>query len=996
MSRSILSAERTCTLFPVSFYRLLAAIVLFAAFNASADEKKVEDKNKLELTGFIKESMAKKDLVGAKITVTDTLGCVIDTLTTGQYYTWDQTTNSVIERSYYSFKVPRVKATYLLEISMPEYQTKLQAVNVDNIGRREFSRPLPNFFLDKAPRQLDGVTVTASKIKFYNKGDTIVYNADAFELAEGSMLDALVKQLPGVELREGGQIYVNGEYVENLMLNGKDFFKGNNELMLDNLAAYTVKDIQVYKRSSDEDQWAGVKGEQKLTMDVKLKREYNAGWIINLEAGGGTSDRYMGRAFVNRFTANSRISFVGNINNLNDNRKPGESSTWTPQSNTTGTMRTKMAGLDYNAQHPEGDWKVEGSVIVRHTSQDDTRDVQRTNFLPGGDTYDYSFTGNRQRYFMFNTSHNIRLEKSHKYFFSARLGGGYNNTNNNTESSSASFSSEQASITAADVADLYSGDPSKLTDLINRTETSTLNKGYSGGMDFHTSYSYMIPHTNDVLYAYGYATWSTHKNEVWRDYLVNYGQDSTPAIRENQYFDNSPNRDISMGGSVGYRYAFTDDIRLSLGYQFDHRDKHQDSYMYALDRLAEEGIIGTLPAGYLGTLDASRSYRSRSVTNTNTVELDLNMFMGNWYLWLSPRFEYLDRNFVYFKGNENYHVDQTHSSFVVPRYSAVVSRAFSKFKFNNRDHWRHRIELQYNTNPTIPDPVKMIDVVDDTDPMNIWYGNPDLKKSTYMQGQLTWQLNVPVAGKLFSNSTELVYNNTRNALLNGYVYDTSTGVRRNRTYNVKDGNYEMKFHVNPRLQFGSKSQFTMFYRGGLDYTHSADMIGTDMDAPQKSDVYTYWQAHTLNFNWTFGKQQITFQGQVNSRYTNSDRANFNSITATHCNLMLSGQFKLPKGFAIGTDFTVYMRRGYGSPELDTTDPVWNARLSYTPPRSHWVIMLDGFDMLHQLSNVNYSVNAQGRTVTYTNVLPRYAMLHVQYRINIQPKRKIVEDKRVKF
>ena len=87
-----------------------------------------------------------------------------------------------------------------------------------------------------------------------------------------------------------------------------------------------------------------------------------------------------------------------------------------------------------------------------------------------------------------------------------------------------------------------------------------------------------------------------------------------------------------------------------------------------------------------------------------------------------------------------------------------------------------------------------------------------------------------------------------------------------------------------------------------------------------------------------------------------------------------------------------MRRGYGSPELDTTDPVWNARLSYTPAKSKWVIMLDGFDMLHQLSNVNYAVNAQGRTITYTNVLPRYVMLHAQYRINIQPKKKIIDNK----
>lgn len=382
----------------VFLLRVLMALALSVSclcMPVAAQDKK-EDKSKLTLDGFIKESLGKKDLLKAKIVVTDSLGNMVgDTLTTGGYFSWDSSTQSVSERSHYSFKVPRTNAVYNLEIMHPEYQTLYHTVIVDKIGRREFTRQMPNLFLQRAPRQLGEVTVTASKIKFYNRGDTLVYNANAFELAEGSMLDALVKQLPGVELREGGQIYVNGEYVESLLLNGKDFFNGNNELMLDNLAAYTVSNIEVYKKSSDLDKWAGVKGEQKLTMDVKLKKEYNAGWLINLEGGGGTSERYMGRAFISRFTNNSRLTFVGNVNNLNDNRKPGESSTWTPENNTAGTMRTQMGAFDYTAQHPEEAWKVSGNAMVRHTTQDDSRDVQRTNFLPGGDTYDYSFSRNK-------------------------------------------------------------------------------------------------------------------------------------------------------------------------------------------------------------------------------------------------------------------------------------------------------------------------------------------------------------------------------------------------------------------------------------------------------------------------------------------------------------------------------------------------------------------------------------------------------------------------
>ena len=96
---------------------------------------------------------------------------------------------------------------------------------------------------------------------------------------------------------------------------------------------------------------------------------------------------------------------------------------------------------------------------------------------------------------------------------------------------------------------------------------------------------------------------------------------------------------------------------------------------------------------------------------------------------------------------------------------------------------------------------------------------------------------------------------------------------------------------------------------------------------------------------------------------------------------------LTSALQLSTDFNVYMRSGYNNSALNTTDLVWNARLSYSLMQGQLQLMLDGFDMLHNLSNVTYSVNAQARTETYISVLPRYFMFHVQYRFNRQPKKK---------
>lgn len=159
-----------------------------------------------------------------------------------------------------------VSGDYIISYSHPRYIAASRYVRL-NFSRHR--RPRITFDpakLRKRPRSRKGVMdggslgeveVMASKIKMVMRGDTLVYNADAFELANGSMLDALVRQLPGVELK-GGRIYVNGEFVDNLIVNGRDFFRGNPKIALDNLPAYMVNKIKVYRRESDSDIALGI------------------------------------------------------------------------------------------------------------------------------------------------------------------------------------------------------------------------------------------------------------------------------------------------------------------------------------------------------------------------------------------------------------------------------------------------------------------------------------------------------------------------------------------------------------------------------------------------------------------------------------------------------------------------------------------------------------------------------------------------------------------
>lgn len=93
--------------------------------------------------------------------------------------------------------------------------------------------------------------MTATKVKMYYRGDTLVYDASAFQLPDGSMLDDLIKQMPGVTMNDVGEIFVKGRKIDELQLGSRSFMRGNQKVLLENLPYYTVKDIKVYEQDTD-------------------------------------------------------------------------------------------------------------------------------------------------------------------------------------------------------------------------------------------------------------------------------------------------------------------------------------------------------------------------------------------------------------------------------------------------------------------------------------------------------------------------------------------------------------------------------------------------------------------------------------------------------------------------------------------------------------------------------------------------------------------------
>ena len=209
---------------------LVVIIVLITSVSVSYGQNTKKNKKKIELYGYVIDAKTKAGPDSVFVTLMRSDSTVVDTATCHRY---EKSRWNMRDRTYYSLYVPADSAVgkFIIKAKAPGYHPNTIDYEIKKVARNRwfempmiYMRPMKVGVPDSI--MLDEVVVKATKIKMVQHGDTIIYNADAFPLEEGSMLDALVRQLPGAKLSSDGEITVNGEKVEELTLNGKDFFKG--------------------------------------------------------------------------------------------------------------------------------------------------------------------------------------------------------------------------------------------------------------------------------------------------------------------------------------------------------------------------------------------------------------------------------------------------------------------------------------------------------------------------------------------------------------------------------------------------------------------------------------------------------------------------------------------------------------------------------------------------------------------------------------------------
>ncbi len=818
---------------------------------------------------------------------------------------------------------------------------------------------LPTFKMQKrSVTDLGEVVVKATKIKMYNKGDTIVYNADAFKLPDGSMLDALIRQLPGVTMSDDGQIRVNGRLVDELLLQERSFMRGNKNILMKNLPYYTVKTVKAYEKQSDKSQALGSDVEpRRFVMDVNLKDEYSRGYIANMEAAYGTSDRWLARGFLLGYDDLWRYSVMANANNVNETRQMGAQGFWTPggMPQSVITTRSVATDLDYQSKNKQ----VTNNLTAFYTDTKDETDMRMSQetFLDGLRPISMTEAANRTTDRRVRAENNFTLKKP----FYLR--------------STTTFEHNwQRSFGISSFVERRGADTTALaTRSVSRHRSWSIAQQVVGGFSVNRSKQWNAGYTAYFRHAHSQARPSS-RFETWQTPAAERRVSHNAQDISNRTTAFMLSADASFPKALGRM-----DIRLDEAYQNNYINDHD--YLYHPDTLTLVSQIDMLTA----TADANNSYRSRRLVGRNTVSLHLSRQghyqLGNSSLMVNYNQWDLGLDLVTHHRTLDYQrgaIDTTLRHTVTYLQPSLSYRHMSSA--GKRDL---RLNARFAQEPV--DLMNQVAYRDDSRPLVTKLGNPALKGSasshltvdyTRKGGQLQQLMHVGAA-----------FHYAHRDVAQAVTYDPATGMRTYQPRNTH-GAYNAQLNANFSGAIDRDRRLTWQTAADATFHHAVDHALLVGETESRANAVNTLQLHDGAYlQYDRSGLNVRLSGDLRWRNSKGLMRDFATLNAWDYNYGLSARYTLPGlGTTLAADATMYSRRGYGSSSLNTDDVILNASASQPLCKGKLILRIEAFDLLHQLSNTRYEVSAQGRVETWYRSLPHYLMLHLTYHWSKAPRR----------
>ena len=868
---------------------------------------------------------------------------------------------------------------YYLQIRFLGYAPLVVHIPEDFFSSTEIN--LGNLNMRFATFEMEEVVIMARIPEFIIKEDTIEYNAAAFRTEEGAVLEELLKQLPGLEVSEGGGITtVDGKRVSRVFVNDKEFFGNDPNMATKNLPANIVDKVQLIEKKSDTAILTGVEDDNRETViNIKIKKGMFGGWIGNASAGAGrlidnptnASTLYSLQSTLNRFNEDNQTSITVRTNNLN---QQGSSVVVSSGglvglvglvsvgggSGGSGITKSSSVGINHNQQINK---KIEagGSVSYNYLDRYSSNKSFSQNFLrsAGSSEIDstfyvrkatsnqsysnsYSFSGfvtykDSLTTVNFRPSISFNSSRSGSNSEQKTMGGDVDSTlineSNSTDFSNSNGSGIQMQLTAS----------RKLSDLGRRVSLSgnfNMNRSEGDGTKVST-------------------------NEFYN------------SMVENEYIDQlSTSKSNSYSYSINASYVEPFSKTKSLNFSYSMNMNNSNSTSNALNYDEHTGDYARRNAKY------SRTSELMSVNQNVRVNFTSNKEKYNYNIGLSVT-PNNSQNKIFVKDWFGVGLDSLISS-VDDRKVVNISPSMNfSYRMGKNIEKQKNLRFQYAGSTRHPTD-SQLSASDNTNPLNIILGNPDL---------------IPA----FSNNLSLGYTHNNRKTLRAVTFNGSFSFTMNdiityinyhdggtmtTTYINQNGNWNTSGTLTFATPFGSKKKLRLNTSSNYSFRHNVgysrvsnrDENNNTVLSSEKTITKTSTMGQTVSLNFTNKWYSGQMRANINYNKRNNTLNSTSSVETYNYGISNGSQFTLPYKISLSSNINWNANKGLSS-GYNRNEALWNVQAGRTLLKGKGTISLQLNDILRQRRSISHSESAYSIQDSESIVLTSYYMLTFSYRFN---------------
>ena len=882
---------------------------------------------------------------------------------------------------------------YLLKVSYLGYKTLYKNLTMEgkpvNLGQ---------LTIEADAILLKGAEVVKNQAKVYTKDDTLIYNASAYRAPEGSVVEELVKKLPGAEVSDDGTIKINGKTVQKIKVDGKEFMTGDTKTAIKNLPTSIVDRIKTYDEKSDLSRVTGIDdGNEQMVLDFGLKKGMNRGMFANIDGGVGTKHRYSGRAFGAMMKDEWRIMSFLSGNNTNDMGFGGGGGGGRfGGGGRNGLQASKMGSVNFNYEKANL-LKWDGSVRWNHGDGDVWSRSSSENFVSRTGSFGVSLSQSYSRSNSWNAQMRLEWTPDTLWNISLRPNWSYGTNDGTSNSLSATFNQDPYDYVSStnDIALM-------VANMLGVSDTLLVNNFARNGLNY--SDSKRLGGTLQINRKLG----SGGRN-ITLQLGANYSDGDSRSISSNlvdlyryltinpdsaQYQTNrynlTPTKNYDYNARLTYSEPIFTAMFLQFSYNFQYRYTKSDRSTYDFswanntraDYLDWSGINphyrnwdayldqplqhGTLEDTYYRR-DLSRFSQYKNYIHTGEVMLRVirKAYNFNVGVQIIPQ----NSEFTY-----RYSTTDTVTKRTVVNWSPTAN-----FRWKLSDRGNMRFEYRGSTGqPSMSD---LLPITDNSDPLNITSGNPGLKPS--FTQRFSWRYNDYFERHQRFVFANLNFSTTSNSVANMVKYDPITGGRSSRPENI-NGNWNIGGNFTFNTALDTLGNYNINTGTEVNYSNNVGYIDLERDGNvSKMTTKQTTLSERLGASYRNSWLEVELNGGIRYNYVHNALQPNSNLSTWAFNYGFNTTLQAPWGMQFTTSLNMSSRRGYSDAAANTNELIWNAQISQSflqgKPLS---VRLEFYDILGKQSNFSRAISAMSRNDNWYNSINSYVMLRVSYRLNL--------------